>query len=181
MEEKVVAIDFDGVIVEYDGWHGKKHVGDVRWENHPRENLKRLQEEGIRVMIYTCRSHHDPVVEVLSENNIPYDWINCNPLQPESVSKHKIWATWYIDDRTPTFQDLTHSVSLILEEIEEEKKREERAEQEQMSIEKLREGEYLVKDRYVVDIENESCTCPDYEFRDVKCKHLQYVEKEVED
>jgi len=176
MEEKVVAIDFDGVIVEYEEWKGKDHVGDVRWDDGPRRNLERLKEAGLAVMIYTCRPHHEPIVDLLSEHDIPYDWINSNPTQPEGVSEHKLFANWYIDDRFPTFESLTDSVDIILDELEEEK-RENRAKEEDMSIKQLRPGQYLVKDRYVVDLEHDSCTCPDHTYRGTKCKHIQFVEK----
>lgn len=32
---------------------------------------------------------------------------------------------------------------------------------------------------YIVDLETESCTCPDHEYRGVRCKHIRRVEFEI--
>ena len=113
---KVVGIDFDGVIVEFNGWKGSDHVGEVRWSDRPIGNLERLKELDFKIMIYTCRSKLSPVREVLKKHCIPYDYVNENPHQPESVSERKIFADHYIDDRFPGFVSLTRSVDLIVEE-----------------------------------------------------------------
>ena len=115
-EEKVVAIDFDGTIVEFEGWDGPYSVGDVLWEENPRENLKALRENGYKVMIYTCRSVLEPVREKLNSAGIPFDYINENPHQPDGISPAKLYADWYVDDRNPNFKGLDHAVRTILKE-----------------------------------------------------------------
>ena len=53
--------------------------------------------------------------------------------------------------------------------------REQRAHHEDMTIEHLEDAQYSVKDMYIVDLDDESCTCPDYEYRGQPCKHLYAV------
>ncbi len=57
-------------------------------------------------------------------------------------------------------------------------KRKEKAEKEDMSVEKIDESTYKVKDKYVVDMDERTCTCPDHQNRGVKCKHIFKVEME---
>lgn len=113
MTKKVVAVDFDGVIVEYNGWNGHEHVDKVIKEHKPRKWLSLLKKHDFVVIIYTCRSLLIPVCDCLSDNDIPYDYINANPFQPETVSEHKILADYYIDDRFPNFVSLPNSVKKI--------------------------------------------------------------------
>jgi len=110
-----VAVDFDGVLVKFDEWNGSDHVGEYYTENKPKENLRRLIDNGFRVIIYTCRSELEPVEEFLYEYGIPYHHINENPYQPETISDCKIFAKWYIDDRNPNHKGLTDAVDVILE------------------------------------------------------------------
>jgi hypothetical protein len=36
-------------------------------------------------------------------------------------------------------------------------------------------------DEYVVDTREPACTCPDFQYRDVKCKHIRRVELETDE
>lgn len=56
----------------------------------------------------------------------------------------------------------------------------ERAKAEAMAVEPLGDGRYRVKGEYEVDLEAGTCTCPDFEHRGAKCKHLFKVELEGE-
>lgn len=57
------------------------------------------------------------------------------------------------------------------------KTRKERAKKEDMQIEKIDKYLYKVKGKYFVEIDDGTCTCPDYEYRGNKCKHLLAVEE----
>lgn len=57
------------------------------------------------------------------------------------------------------------------------KNRKERAEEEDMKIEKIDQYLYKVKGKYFVEIDDGTCTCPDFEYRGNKCKHILAVEK----
>lgn len=51
-----------------------------------------------------------------------------------------------------------------------------RAKSEDMSVTSREDGTYLVKDDYVVDPDDWTCTCPDHRRRNAKCKHRFAVE-----
>lgn len=112
--KKIVAVDFDGTLVDYNGWNGHHHIGDLKEDENPRHNLQRLREEGMVIMIYTCRGKTEPVREFLEENDIPFDHINENPYQPEGVADCKLFAWRYIDDRNANFEGLAAAVDSIL-------------------------------------------------------------------
>ncbi|PTD94092.1 ribonuclease H [archaeon SCG-AAA382B04] len=57
-------------------------------------------------------------------------------------------------------------------------KRKKKAKEEDMSVEKIDTSTFKVKDKYVVDIDEGTCTCPDHQTRGVKCKHIFKVEME---
>ena len=110
-----IAVDFDGCIVEFDGWKDKNHIGKLK--TGAREVINQLAEEH-KIIIYTCRSHLVPVIKFLREEQISYDYINRNPDQPKGVSKRKIMADHYIDDRAIEFNDNWSDILQILKESE---------------------------------------------------------------
>lgn len=59
--------------------------------------------------------------------------------------------------------------------------RKQRAHQEDMTIKQLDSDRYRVKDQYVVNQNDESCTCPDYQHRCQPCKHILAVNAEISD
>ncbi|MFW6144309.1 MAG: hypothetical protein ACOC55_01885 [Candidatus Natronoplasma sp.] len=113
-DKKTVAIDFDGVLAEFDGWNGPDHMGELIREHHPKFYLEKLRERGFYIIIYTCRSELEPVRDFLGRHSIPWDSINGNPYEPEGVSEKKIYADYYIDDRFPGFESLGMSVCDLL-------------------------------------------------------------------
>lgn len=58
--------------------------------------------------------------------------------------------------------------------------RRERAESEDMRIERQTDDTFEVKGKYSVDLTDGTCTCPDHQQRGAKCKHLFAVELEHE-
>jgi adenylylsulfate kinase len=72
---RTIAVDFDGVIAEYDGYQGPGVLGAAR--SDVREALGLLRAEGWKIVIHTTRGH-DEIGEYLRRNEIPHDEINLN-------------------------------------------------------------------------------------------------------
>lgn len=103
---QTIAVDFDGVIAEYDGWKGTTVLGS------PRKDVVRvlhtLRSEGWKIIIHTTRSALE-ISEYLVLHSIPYDEINQNSSYQNAGSKPV--ATIYWDDRAlrysgDAFEDL---------------------------------------------------------------------------
>ena len=95
----IIAVDFDGTIVE----DKYPKIGKLR--NNSIEVLKKLQEEGHYVILWTCRdgSELEEAFLFLKENGFVPDKINYHSdkmieLYPDSKPK-KVYADIYIDDR----------------------------------------------------------------------------------
>ena len=92
--EQAIAVDFDGVVAEYDGWKGATVLGS------PRKDVLRvlhtLRSEGWKIIIHTTRSASE-IQEYLALHNIPHDEINQNSSYQNGGSKPV--ATIYWDDR----------------------------------------------------------------------------------
>jgi hypothetical protein len=104
--QQTLAVDFDGVLAEYDGWKGNEVLGS------PRDDVVRvlhiLRSEGWKILIYTTRSA-EHITDYLAKHQVPYDEINHNSSYRNSGSKPV--ATVYWDDRAlrysgNAFQDL---------------------------------------------------------------------------
>jgi hydroxymethylpyrimidine pyrophosphatase-like HAD family hydrolase len=96
MKERVltIAVDFDGVIADYDEWKGNEVSGP------PREDviatLQVLRSEGWKIVIYSTRGTEE-IRPYLIKNGVPFDEINQNSsYQTKGV---KPVATVYWDDR----------------------------------------------------------------------------------
>jgi len=107
----VVAVDLDGVILEFDGWDGGS-FGEVR--PGAAKGLKKLRELGCFVVVWTCRADVDSVEEVLDGNGLIYDTVNSNRYGPNGVGR-KIYADVYIDDRN---LDPVTDWDMIVEKVE---------------------------------------------------------------
>lgn len=88
-----LAIDFDRTIAE-----GPIHdLRAMKLREGAKEAIERFYDNGIRIIIWTCRDDLDNVADWLDINMIPYDHINQNPDQ--TTDSRKIMADYYIDDR----------------------------------------------------------------------------------
>ena len=95
----IIAVDFDGTIVE------DKYPRIGKLMDNAIEVLKKLQEEGHYIILWTCRdgSELEEAVLFLKENGFVPDKINDHSdkmieLYPNSKPK-KVYADIYIDDR----------------------------------------------------------------------------------
>lgn len=98
-----IAIDFDGVIANYEGWKGKptfpKPVDGVKFA------LDAIKAAGNIIIVNTCREETAAVKNYMDEHLLPYDYINFNPENIEQhLSPSKIRADVYIDDRAICFK-----------------------------------------------------------------------------
>jgi hydroxymethylpyrimidine pyrophosphatase-like HAD family hydrolase len=92
--QSTIAVDFDGVLAEYDGWKGDDVLGRPRMDVV--QVLRTLHEEGWKIVVHTTRSDAT-IRSYLTQHRIPYDEINRN-------SSYRTWggkpvATVYWDDR----------------------------------------------------------------------------------
>ena len=98
---KVVAVDLDGTILEYNGWRGHSRFGKPI--EGAKEALEELKRRGFIIVIWTTRFNTKEIGEYLRRCGIPFDYINENPYQPPDCS-NKIYADYYIDDRAVEFR-----------------------------------------------------------------------------
>ena len=91
---RTIAVDFDGVIADYEGWIGEHQLGAPR--SDVISTLHLLREEGWKIVVHTTRNA-DAIREYLRLANVPFDEINANA--DYSTGGHKPVATVYWDDR----------------------------------------------------------------------------------
>jgi hypothetical protein len=98
-----VAVDFDGVIADYDGWQGEGTFGSPRADVV--ETLRVLRTEGWKIVVYSSRATEE-IRPYLTEHAVPFDEINRNSLfQTGGV---KPVATVYWDDRACRYSGDAH-------------------------------------------------------------------------
>lgn len=90
----IIAIDFDGTIVE----HRYPEIGPVipgafEW-------MKRFQDHGLLLMLWTMRSSDElkQAVAFCAERGITFWGVNSNPQQHEWTDSAKQYAHLYVDD-----------------------------------------------------------------------------------
>ena len=89
--ERIVSIDFDGVIADYDGWKGEDHLGKPMKGSI--NFIKRLLESGFKPVIHTTRNR----------NKIK-QWLKFNKFPQIEVTNIKYPSLVYIDDRCVQFK-----------------------------------------------------------------------------
>ncbi len=72
---RTIAVDFDGVIADYDGWKGAGVLGPPRRD--VLEALRVLHAEGWKIIIHTTRGEAE-ISGYLAEHGIPHHEINRN-------------------------------------------------------------------------------------------------------
>jgi hypothetical protein len=92
-----IAVDLDGTLAEEEKGKfdpdviGKPRPGARKW-------MKTFRKVGARLIIWTVRGNIDIVRRWLEDNDIPWDYINDNPDQPEGASD-KVIADVYLDNK----------------------------------------------------------------------------------
>ena len=93
-KQPTIAVDFDGVIADYDGGVELGVPGAPRGDVV--EALKVLRSEGWKIVVYSCREA-EVIRPYLKQNAIPFDEVNPSPSNPAKGPKPR--ATVYWDDR----------------------------------------------------------------------------------
>ena len=93
MNKIIIAVDFDGTIVTHEYPEIGKDIGAFRV-------LKRLQDDGHKIILYTMRSGKEleEAVNFVKKNGIKLYGVNTNPTQKEWTHSPKAYAHLYIDD-----------------------------------------------------------------------------------
>lgn len=99
---KILAIDFDGTITRHSRYPeiGKPNTEFIEWLKHEKEN-------GVRIILWTCRTGRllEEAVDFCNRHGLKFDAVNEN--LPEIIEKfggdtRKIFAHVYIDDCAKT-------------------------------------------------------------------------------
>jgi adenylylsulfate kinase len=91
---RTIAVDFDGVIAEYDGYKGADVLGEPRLD--VLEALHELRSEGWKIVIHPTRGEPE-ISDYLAQHGIPFDEINRNS-DYKTVGTKPV-ADLYWDDR----------------------------------------------------------------------------------
>jgi hypothetical protein len=91
---RTIAVDFDGVIAEYDGYKGRGVLGQPRLD--VLEVLRELRSEGWKIVIHSTRGEEE-ISDYLANHGIPFDEINRNS-DYRTVGPKPV-ADLYWDDR----------------------------------------------------------------------------------
>ena len=94
MHNTIIAVDFDGTFVA----HAYPEIG--RENPNAFRVLKKLQDQGIPLILWTMRSGKalDEAVAYCENKGIIFWGINENPSQKQWTDSPKIYASIYIDD-----------------------------------------------------------------------------------
>ena len=93
-KRRTIAVDFDGVIADYDGWRGEDNFGCPRPD--VKNALRVLRQEGWKIIVHTAR-RSSTIEPYLHQAGVPFDEINANSDYPRQSPKPV--ATVYWDDR----------------------------------------------------------------------------------
>lgn len=95
VQKPLIAIDFDGVITDYDHWRGIDVFHPV--QKGAKESIDELVKRGYRILIWTTRGNVDRIADFLNHSGIHYDFINTAPVAPHQ-NPGKPACFVYIDD-----------------------------------------------------------------------------------
>lgn len=106
---RTIAVDFDGVIADYDGYKGPSVLGAPRLDVILA--LRTLQAEGWKIVINTTRGEAE-ILDYLSRHHIPHEEINRN--SDYTTQGPKPMADVYWDDRALCYSgDASKDLHLI--------------------------------------------------------------------
>ena len=96
MAKRIIAVDLDGTLAQYDGWKGIEHIGPVIPE--VANAMERAQAEGAEVHLFTARVS-DPE-DAAEAHQVISKWAEANNFNFASITavKHKFFTEFW-DDR----------------------------------------------------------------------------------
>lgn len=106
---RTIAVDFDGVIADYDGYKGIGVLGNPRPD--VLEVMRQLRAEGWKILIHTTRGA-DEIADYLAKHGVPHDEVNRNSDYQNAGPKPV--ADLYWDDRAVSYSgDARRDLGLI--------------------------------------------------------------------
>lgn len=117
--KRVIAIDFDGVIVD----DCYPEIGGLKEDASHSLNLL---SKHFTIIVWTCRSGLDleAVRRFLDEHKLPYDYLNENTRENKRLyanDSRKVFADLYVDDRVPGgFPGWKKTIELIYSDLRNE-------------------------------------------------------------
>lgn len=102
---KNFAIDYDNTL-NREGFYKEDSVNLHSLNKKLVEFMREIKSRGHMITIWTCRDdfYLEKMIEVLEENDVPYDYINEFP--DFETGSPKIVADYYIDDRAINIESL---------------------------------------------------------------------------
>ena len=96
----IIAIDFDGTIVE----HEYPKIGKIK--EGAKEAIQAFKDRGHHIIINTCRKGKEEAEakEWMIMNGIPFDEFN-EPVEGYDLGTRKLYADIYIDDKAVRFSN----------------------------------------------------------------------------
>jgi hydroxymethylpyrimidine pyrophosphatase-like HAD family hydrolase len=97
MKPLILAIDFDGTLIK-----NEKDYVPRAFLPEAKEVVNWAHEKGCFIIIWTCRSGKmlQPAIDFLKNNDVKFDKVNENYPQVGFETSNKIYADFYIDDRS---------------------------------------------------------------------------------
>jgi hypothetical protein len=105
---KILALDLDGTVLNYDGGYSPGEFGEAI--RGMVEELEKLREAGVKIVIWSCRNDSPEMREHLESQEIPYDYINDHPWNGPD-NPRKIHADWYLDDKSIEFSGIANGLA----------------------------------------------------------------------
>jgi hypothetical protein len=97
---KILAIDVDGTILEYDSYMGRDVFGEpIRGM---REELQEFRDAEVLIVLWTCRPDTPALRAHFKKHDLPFDHVNDHPWNGPDDPR-KIHADWYVDDKGELF------------------------------------------------------------------------------
>lgn len=97
MKPLILAVDFDGTIIKNE----KDYIPRTLLSN-AKEVINWAHKKGCYIIIWTCRTGDmlKPMIDFLKKHNVEYDTINENYSKVNFETSRKVYADYYIDDRS---------------------------------------------------------------------------------
>lgn len=119
--QKIVAIDLDGTLAEYDGWVGPEYIGKPTLNGIAMCHA--LRTRGYKVIVYTCRNNitmNDKYkINTYKVRDTIRAWLDMHGLDFVTLSLDygKPFAHVYLDDRGARFNPDIKDFNVMLQEV----------------------------------------------------------------
>lgn len=96
--ERILAVDLDGTLAEFDHWRGYTHIG--KSIKKTASLVRKAKKEGAYIIIFTCRTTTADNEPYLLSLNVVSEWLEKNKIPFDKIwtGAGKPFANLYIDD-----------------------------------------------------------------------------------